>query len=94
MFSVIDAVVVIVYLVLICGFGIYQARKIKGSGDYFAGGRSFNKFLMMMHALGTGTHADDPVGVMGASYQRGLSGIWYTFIVTTQASKGCVEVFL
>jgi len=61
------------------GLGLYQARKIRSSGDYFAGGRKFSKFLMMMHALGTGTHADDPVGVTGAAFQRGLSGIWYTF---------------
>ncbi|MDI6829028.1 MAG: sodium:solute symporter family protein, partial [Armatimonadota bacterium] len=36
--------------------------------------------LMMMHALGTGTHADDPVVVTGAAYKHGLSGIWYTFV--------------
>ncbi|MHB9036397.1 MAG: sodium:solute symporter family protein [Armatimonadota bacterium] len=78
--SIVDTIVVVVYLLGIGCFGIYQARKIRGSGDYFAGGRSFNKFMMMMHALGTGTHADDPVGVSGAAYQRGFSGIWYTFI--------------
>lgn len=72
--------VVMVYLVGIGTLGVYQARKIRGSGDFFAGGRKFNKYLMIMHALGTGTHADDPVGVVGASFQRGLSGIWYTFV--------------
>ena len=79
-FSAVDLIVVLAYLGLTLALGLYQARKIKGSGDYFAGGRKFNKFLMMMHALGTGTHADDPVGVAGASFQRGLSGIWYTFV--------------
>lgn len=79
-FTTFDLLVVLVYLVGIGTLGIYQARKIKGSGDFFAGGRKFNKYLMMMHALGTGTHADDPVGVVGASYQRGFSGIWYTFV--------------
>ncbi|MCL5102615.1 MAG: sodium:solute symporter family protein [Armatimonadetes bacterium] len=79
-FSTFDTVVVVAYLLGIGTLGIYQARKIAGSGDYFAGGRKFNKFLMMMHALGTGTHADDPVGVSGAVYQTGLAGIWYTFV--------------
>ena len=79
-FTTLDLVVVLVYLVGIGGLGVYQAVKIKSSGDYFAGGRKFNKWLMMMHALGTGTHADDPVGVTGAAYERGLSGIWYTFV--------------
>lgn len=79
-FTRVDLMVVLVYLVGIGCLGIYQAVKIKSSGDYFAGGRKFNKWLMVMHALGTGTHADDPVGVTGAAYQRGLSGIWYTFV--------------
>jgi Na+/proline symporter len=78
-FTTIDLIVVLVYLVGIAGLGLFQAVRIKSSGDYFAGGRKFNKWLMMMHALGTGTHADDPVGVTGASFQWGLSGIWWTF---------------
>ena len=79
-FTTFDLIVVLAYLVGIGGLGIYQAIKIKSSGDYFAGGRKFNKWLMMMHALGTGTHADDPVVVTGAAYANGLSGIWYTFV--------------
>lgn len=79
-FGLFDLLVVIVYLVGIAGLGVYQAVKIRSSGDYFAGGRKFSKWLMMMHALGTGTHADDPVVVTGAAYKHGLSGIWYTFV--------------
>ena len=79
-FTILDLSVVVFYLIGIGVLGVWQARKIKSSGDFFAGGRKFNKFMMMMHSLGTGTHADDPVGVVGASYQRGLSGIWYTFV--------------
>lgn len=79
-FTWIDALVVVAYLVAIAALGIYQSVRVRSSGDYFAGGRKFSKWLMMMHALGTGTHADDPVGVVGAAYQRGLSGIWYTYV--------------
>ncbi|MBI2842998.1 MAG: sodium:solute symporter family protein [Armatimonadetes bacterium] len=79
-FSWIDTVVVLAYLIGIGILGVYQAKKIAGSGDFFAGGRGFNKFMMMMHSLGTGTHADDPVAVTGAAFQRGISGIWYTFV--------------
>jgi Na+/proline symporter len=78
--NLIDILVLAAYLVSMLVLGLYQARKIKNAGDFFAGGRKFNKFLMMMHALGTGTHADDPVAVVGASYKMGLAGIWYTFI--------------
>lgn len=79
-FTTLDLVVVLVYLGGIAALGMRQVVHVKGSGDYFAGGRKFSKWLMMMHALGTGTHADDPVGVVGAAYQRGLSGIWYTYV--------------
>jgi len=79
-FGPFDMLVVAIYLAGIAALGIVQVFRIKSSGDYFTGGRKFNKFLMTMHALGTGTHADDPVGVTGAVYERGLSGIWYTYI--------------
>ncbi len=78
--NAIDIVVLVAYFAAMLGLGLYQTKKVKHSGDFFAGGRSFNKFLMMMHALGTGTHADDPVGVVGASFKNGLAGIWYTFV--------------
>lgn len=76
----IDVIVLVGYFVGMLALGLYQTRKIAGTGDFFAGGRKFSKFLMMMHALGTGTHADDPVAVVGASYKNGLAGIWYTFV--------------
>jgi Na+/proline symporter len=78
--SPIDIAVVVVYLLATLGLGVYQARKIRTSGDYYAGGRRFNKFFLMMHALGTASHADEPVSVIGGAYEKGLSGIWYTYL--------------
>lgn len=79
-FGWIDTVVFVAYLIGIIAVGLWHSRNVRKTGDFFAGGRRFNKFLMVMHALGTGTHADDPVGVVGASFQRGISGIWYSFV--------------
>src|SRR3954465_1330741 len=76
----IDIAVVIIYLLAVLGLGLYQALKIRTSGDYYAGGRKFKKFYLMMHALGTASHADEPVSVIGGAYQKGISGIWYTYI--------------
>src|SRR3954467_3954222 len=78
--SSIDIAVVAVYLAAVLGLGLYQALKIRTRGDYYAGGRKFNKFYLMMHALGTASHADEPVSVIGGAYERGLSGIWYTYL--------------
>src|SRR6185369_16664243 len=77
--SPIDIAVIVIYLVVVLGVGVYQAVKIKSGGDYYAGGRKFNKFYLMMHALGTASHADEPVSVIGGAYEKGLSGIWYTY---------------
>ena len=71
---------IVLYLLATLGLGLYQARKIRTSGDYYAGGRKFNKFYLMMHALGTASHADEPVSVIGGAYEKGLSGIWYTYL--------------
>ena len=78
--SRIDLIIIVVYLIAVLGLGLYQARKIRTSGDYYAGGRKFNKFYLMMHALGTASHADEPVSVIGGAYEKGLSGIWYTYL--------------
>src|SRR6185295_834327 len=75
-----DIAVIAIYLLAVLGLGLYQALKIRSSGDYYAGGRKFNKFYLMMHALGTASHADEPVSVIGGAYQKGLSGIWYTYL--------------
>ena len=76
----IDIAVVVIYLLAVLGLGLYQALKIRTSGDYYAGGRKFNKFYLMMHALGTASHVMKPVSVIGGAYQKGIAGIWYTYI--------------
>src|SRR6266536_4698130 len=80
MISRLDILIIATYLLAVLGLGVYQAIKIRTSGDYYAGGRKFNKFYLMMHALGTASHADEPVSVIGGAYEKGLSGIWYTYL--------------
>src|SRR5213596_731545 len=78
--TALDIFIIALYLLAVLGVGLYQALKIRTSGDYYAGGRKFNKFYLMMHALGTASHADEPVSVIGGAYEKGLSGIWYTYL--------------
>jgi Na+/proline symporter len=79
-FGTLDVIVVAVYLLCIVLVGVYQALKVRTSGDYFAGGRRFNKYYSIMNALGGGTHADEPAFVGGAAYRHGVSGIWYNYV--------------
>lgn len=72
-----DLAVILAYLGGIAAVGIWVARQVKDTGHYFLGNRGFGKLLMIGQAFGVGTHAEQPVAVAGASYQHGISGIWY-----------------
>lgn len=75
-----DILVIILYFAIITLTGWWSARKIKDTGDFFVAGRKFGKFLTAMLSFGTGTHADQAVGVVSMSYRVGLSGIWYEWL--------------
>jgi Na+/proline symporter len=78
--SKLDCCVILGYLFGITGLGLYVSRKVKTSQEFFVGNRAFGKAIMIAQALGTGTHSDQAVGVAGAAYTSGLSGIWYQWM--------------
>ncbi len=78
--SYLDLAVVAAYFIGLTWIGVRTYSSVKNTGDYFMGGRRFGKLLMIGHAMGTGTHTDQPVSVAGACYQYGLAGIWYQWI--------------
>ena len=71
-----DVIVLALYFVGITILGFKAAKGIHGMADFFMP-RKANKALMVMHAFGSGTHADQAVGVASKTYTNGLSGIWY-----------------
>ena len=78
--SNLDWGVLALYLAGITGLGLYVSRKVKTSQEFFVGNRTFGKAVMIAQALGTGTHSDQAVGVAGAAFTSGLSGIWYQWM--------------
>ena len=78
--SVLDLAIVLIYLFGITAVGLWVARRVHTTGDYFMGGRRFGRWMMLMHNFGSGTHADQAVSVAGASYRIGLAGIWYQWL--------------
>jgi len=74
--SRLDLWIVALYLLGITVLGLYASRRVRDSTSFFIGGRRFGKLLMLAQSLGSGTHADQATGVMGACYSIGLSGIW------------------
>ena len=79
-FNIIDIVVLLGYLVLVIGIGLYSSKSVKNTGDFFIGGRRFGKIMTIMFNFGTGTHSDQAVAVMSKCYTVGLSGIWYQWL--------------
>ncbi len=72
-----DWAVIAVYFVGIVLLGLYVARRVKVTEDYFLGKRKFSVWLILGQAFGVGTHAEMPVSLAGAVYQSGYSAIWY-----------------
>ena len=59
----IDLFVLVSYLFGITVLGIWMARRVHDSGDFFMP-RRFGKTMMVMHAFGTGTASDQAVTVL------------------------------
>jgi Na+/proline symporter len=76
----IDLAVIVFYLVGITYIGLRASRGVKSSGDFFMGGRRFGKLSMIAKAFGVGTRVDHVVAITGASYEVGLSGVWYQWL--------------
>ena len=68
------------YLVGITCVGVWTARKVKDSADFFMGGRRFGKTFMVFFSFGAGTNGNQAVGVAAKTYTSGVSGIWYQFL--------------
>jgi solute:Na+ symporter, SSS family len=71
-----DYTVIGVYMLGVAGIGVWTSRMIRGTEDYFLGGRSFGKVFTIFLQFGTGTSSDMPVSVSRESFRNGMSGIW------------------
>lgn len=75
-----DWVSIIAYFGFITGMGIWSARRVSNTSDFFMGGNRFGKVFMVFFAFGAGTSGNDAVGVSSKTYTNGLSGIWYQWL--------------
>jgi Na+/proline symporter len=78
--SLIDLFVILVYVSGVVWLGWHMKKHVTNSGDYFMGNRRGSKIMMIMNALGAGTHTDQAIAVSGATYGIGLAGIWYQWV--------------
>jgi SSS family transporter len=78
--AALDWVTLLVYLIGITVLGVWMARKVKDTTDFFMGGRRFGKVFMTFFGFGAGTHSDQAVSVASKTYASGMSGIWYQWL--------------
>lgn len=67
----------IVYSVGVIGLGLYASRLVRGSSEFFVGGRSLGPVLLMSSMLAANIGAASTVGVAGKAYQEGISAWWW-----------------
>lgn len=72
----IDGFVIVLYLIGVTALGVWSGRRVSRSQDFFMP-RRFGKWMMIMHAFGTGTASDQAVTVASATARNGVSGIWF-----------------
>lgn len=75
-----DWAALFVYFLGIMALGLWTARRVSDTSDFFIGGRRFGKTMMVFFSFGAGTSGNDAVGVSSKTYVEGMSGIWFQWL--------------
>lgn len=73
----IHLVFLIVYSVALVALGLWAARLVKGSTDFFVAGRRLSAPLLFSTVLAANIGAGTTVGAAGLAYRDGLSAWWW-----------------
>lgn len=76
-----DLAVLLLYLFIIIGVGLWARRRVKGTSGLYQGNRTFGRLLTAMLNLGNMTDAGQTASVTSEIYRQGLSGVWFQNIV-------------
>ncbi|MDU2063881.1 MAG: sodium:solute symporter family protein [Sporomusaceae bacterium] len=69
--------VIALYALLLIGIGFVVTKRVKGSADFFVGGRKFGPLLLFITLVAPNIGAGSTVGVAGLGYKSGLSAVWW-----------------
>lgn len=78
---IIDAGIIIFYILVILWLGKRAAGRTKDTGDFFLAGRKLGKFTQFFLNFGCSTNADQAVAVSREIYRQGIGGMWIQFLV-------------
>ncbi len=69
-------ITMLVYVILLVGWGIFHGRKVKSGADYAIAGRNLPGWVAALSERATGESSWALLGLPGAAYAMGLSEIW------------------
>lgn len=75
----IDISVILIYLLLMLGVGVYFLRTNKDEDDYFVGGRKMGSLHIGLSVVATDVGGGFSIGLGGLGFVMGISGSWMLF---------------
>ncbi len=79
--NILDAAIILIYLVVILWIGKRTERRTKDTGDFYIAGRRLGKFYQFFLNFGQATNADQAVAVTREVYRQGIGGMWIQYLV-------------
>jgi len=70
-------VIIVLYSAAQIGLGLWVARRLKGSSDFFVAGRALGPGLIFATFLAANIGSGSTIGATGLGYRDGLAGLWW-----------------
>ena len=76
----VDALIIIAYIVVILAIGKVLSHGVKGQGDFFLGGRSLGKWFQFFLSFGSMADPGQATTTSSSVYRHGAGGAWLALI--------------
>jgi len=76
----IDALIIVTYIVVVLAIGKILSHGVKGEKDFFLGGRSLGKWFQFFLSFGTMTDPGQATTTASSVYRQGAGGAWLALI--------------
>ena len=77
--NVVDIIIIVVYVSVLLGIGVYYAMKNQDAEDFFVGGRRMGALHVGLSVVATDVGGGFSIGLGGLGFMMGLSGSWMLF---------------
>lgn len=77
--QLLDAIILLIYMLLMLAVGFYFHRKHQGNDDYYVGGRNMGSWHIGLSVVATDVGGGFSIGLGGLGFVLGLSGSWMLF---------------